>query len=205
MKFGLVGTAFWARTVHAAGLAEHELVDFVGVWGRTPANVELVAREYGTRPYADFDALLEDVDAVAFAVPPDAQPGLALRAARAGKHLLLEKPVALSTQTAIELADAIDAAGVASAVFFTDLWAPGVSLQLASIRAEGSDWNAGRAEMLVSALADDGPYSSRGRRFGQTRQTGNRRRDDLVREWRDRELVAESDRIDGRVPPDIRV
>jgi predicted dehydrogenase len=33
------------------------------------------------------------VDAVAFSLPPDAQPGLAVRAARAGRHLLLEKPV----------------------------------------------------------------------------------------------------------------
>jgi predicted dehydrogenase len=48
------------------------------------------------------------------------QAPLAERAAAAGKHLLLEKPVALSTAAADRVVDAVAAAGVASVVFFTN-------------------------------------------------------------------------------------
>ena len=34
LRFGLVGTGYWAREVHAAGLAAHPDVEFVGMWGR---------------------------------------------------------------------------------------------------------------------------------------------------------------------------
>src|SRR4029077_6547933 len=60
------------------------------------------------------------VEAVAFAVPPDVQVELALVAAQAGKHLLLDKPVALDVEDARALRDAVTAAELASVVFFTD-------------------------------------------------------------------------------------
>ena len=53
------------------------------------------------------DALIADVDAVAIALPPDVQAPIALRAARAGRHLLLDKPVALVTGMAAEIAAAV--------------------------------------------------------------------------------------------------
>ena len=63
------------------------------------------------------------MDAVAFAVPPETQAELALVAVNAGKHLLLDKPVALTVAAANALRDAATAAGVASVVFFTDRFA----------------------------------------------------------------------------------
>ena len=47
------------------------------------------------------------VDGVAFAVPPDVQAPIATAAAQAGKHLLLEKPLAISAAEADELAEAV--------------------------------------------------------------------------------------------------
>ena len=44
----------------------------------------------------DSSAFLDAVDGVAFAVPPDVQAPIAVAAARAGKHLMLEKPLATS-------------------------------------------------------------------------------------------------------------
>lgn len=37
MRFGVVGTGFWARETHAAALATHPDADLVGVWGRSSA------------------------------------------------------------------------------------------------------------------------------------------------------------------------
>jgi predicted dehydrogenase len=119
MRFGVLGTGFWARAVHAATLAAHPSADLVGVWGRDLAKAKAVGAEFDVTGYDDLDALLAQVDAVALAVPPDVQIGLAERAAAAGKHLLLEKPIALDVAGADRVVEAVRAAGVASVVFFT--------------------------------------------------------------------------------------
>ncbi len=120
MRFGLVGTGPWAEMAHGPGLAAARSVELVGVWGRRPEPAAALAASLGTGAYDDYDALLGDVDAVAFAVPPDVQADLALTAARAGRHLLLDKPVATDVVAARRLADAVEEAGVGSVVFFTD-------------------------------------------------------------------------------------
>src|SRR4051812_42105678 len=117
MRFGLVGTGPWATMTHGPGLAAASGVDLVGVWGRSPDSARSLAERLGTAPYDTYEGLLTDVDAVAFAVPPTAQAELALTAARAGKHLLLDKPVALDVGAAHRLRDAAADAGVASVVF----------------------------------------------------------------------------------------
>ena len=119
VRFGVLGTGFWARRVHAAALAEHPRAELVGIWGRDVAKAKAVGAEHDVAGYADVDALLADVDAVAIALPPSVQAPLAVRAAEAGKHLLLEKPTALTVEDARRVADAVTAAGVASVVFFT--------------------------------------------------------------------------------------
>jgi predicted dehydrogenase len=119
MRFGVLGTGFWAREVHAASLAGHPDAELVGVWGRDLAKAKAVGAEFDVPGYGDLDALLADVDAVCFSLPPDVQAPLAVRAAEAGKHLLLEKPIALSLADADRMVDAVRAAGVASVVFFT--------------------------------------------------------------------------------------
>src|SRR6266508_2383751 len=96
LRFGLLGTGYWARETHAAALAIQDGAELVGVWGRNPTKAAAVAERYGVRSFGDPDALFAAVDAVAFALPPDVQAELAVRAATAGRHLLLEKPLALA-------------------------------------------------------------------------------------------------------------
>ena len=119
MRFGVLGTGFWADKVHAAALAEHPSAELVGVWGRDLAKAKAVGAQFDVPGFADVDELLSQVDAVSIALPPDVQVGLAERAAAAGKHLLLEKPVALNVADADRLVAAVRRAGVASVVFFT--------------------------------------------------------------------------------------
>ena len=119
MRFGVLGTGFWAEQVHAAGLAAHPSADLVGVWGRDVAKAKAVGARFDVPGFADVDELLSRVDAVSIALPPDVQVGLAERAARAGKHLLLEKPIALDVADADRLVAAERETGVASVVFFT--------------------------------------------------------------------------------------
>jgi predicted dehydrogenase len=131
MRFGVLGTGFWARAVHATALAAHPSAELVGVWGRDLAKAKAVGAEFDVPGYGDVDALLADVDAVAVALPPDVQAPLAVRAAEAGKHLLLEKPIALDVPAADHIVDAVRASGVASVVFFTFRFQPATSTWLA--------------------------------------------------------------------------
>ncbi|MGY2084891.1 Gfo/Idh/MocA family protein [Blastococcus sp. SYSU DS0539] len=119
MRFGVLGTGHWARAVHATALADHPSAELVGVWGRDLAKAKALGAEFEVPGYADADALLADVDAVAIALPPDVQAPLAVRAAESGKHLLLEKPIALDVAGADRVVDAVRGSGVASVVFFT--------------------------------------------------------------------------------------
>jgi predicted dehydrogenase len=159
VRFGVIGTGFWAETRHAAGLAANPDVELVAVWGRDPSKAAAVADRHGATAFVDLDALFEQVDAVALAVPPDAQAELACRAAAAGCHLLLEKPIALSIEDAERIVAAVDAAGVATVVFFTLRYVEPVVNWLAAAVAAG-EWEAASAVMLASSLSPDSPYSA---------------------------------------------
>lgn len=155
---GLVGTGYWARHVHVPGLAGADAVDFVGVWGRNVADRDLIARSAGVRSFASFDELLGSVDAVGFSVPPSIQRDLAIRAARAGKHLLLEKPIGLALDDAIGLVTEVEQAGVSSIVFTTRLFDPDRAAWLSQV-VSGS-WSGAHAEWLTGALIRGGPYDT---------------------------------------------
>lgn len=116
---GLVGAGRRAALVHAPGLVACPDLELAGVWARRPAAAEELAGPHGVPAFADFDALLAACDAVCFAVPPAAQSELAATAAAAGKHLLLETPIAGDLAGAELLVQAVDAAGVVSQVAFT--------------------------------------------------------------------------------------
>ncbi|MDX3384019.1 Gfo/Idh/MocA family oxidoreductase [Streptomyces niveiscabiei] len=155
MRIGLLGTGPWARIAYAPALSGHPSLEFVGVWGRRGEAAKEIAGEYGVRAYDDVDTLLSDVDAVAVALPPDVQVALATRAALAGRHLLLDKPLALSSGAGRELVAAARESGVSSVVFFTARFDPVIS---AWIREQGATegWFTGRAEWLGSVFTSAG-------------------------------------------------
>lgn len=156
LRMGVVGTGHWAQVVHAVGAADHPGVDLVGVWGRDVAKASGLAGRYGATGFDDFDALLDTVDLLTFAVPPQLQADLAVRAARAGKHLLLEKPIATELAAADRLVGAVDGSGVSTVAFFTQRFVPVWEAWLDEVRAR--TLLGGRAEWLTT-LEPDGPYA----------------------------------------------
>jgi predicted dehydrogenase len=119
VSVGLVGAGPWASLVHAPMLADNPNTRLAGVWARRPEAARELAAAHGTTAFDSLDAMFAASEAVAFAVPPDVQADLAVRAARAGNHLLLEKPIAGDVAGAEALVEAIDGAGVRSMVLLT--------------------------------------------------------------------------------------
>ncbi|MEU7516136.1 Gfo/Idh/MocA family oxidoreductase [Streptomyces sp. NPDC042898] len=148
-RIGLLGTGPWAARTHAPALTGHQGVEFSGVWGRRPEAAEALAAASGTRAYDDVDALFAASDAVALALPPDVQAPLAVRAAEAGCHVLLDKPVATTVAGAREVAEAVEKAGVASVVFCTLRFAEATARWIEERTAAGG-WFLGEAHWLGS-------------------------------------------------------
>lgn len=192
MRIAVVGAGPWARESHYPALLAHPDVEVVGGWTRRPdAGADLPGQRFPS-----FDALLDAVDAVSFAVPPAAQAPLALQAARAGRHLVLDKPIAADVLQAQEIADVVADAGVTSIVAFTRRFAPETRAFLDA--AHAGSFGAGMGRWISGALLG-GKYSS-----SEWRQQGGALLDvgPHVVDLMDAALGTITDVIDARLGPD---
>lgn len=157
LAVGLAGAGPWAHRVHAPVLAGGPETRLAGVWARRPEAARELAERHGVPAFDRYEALLDACEAVAVAVAPEAQPGLAVTAARAGKGLLLEKPLAGDVEGATRVADAAAEAGVGSLVVLTYRFAPAVRSFLAD--AAGSAPIGGRGSFVSGAFLG-GPFAA---------------------------------------------
>ena len=154
LRMGLVGAGQWAERIHGPGIAAHPATELVAVWARRPEAAAAVAEASGgATPMADFDDLLAVVDAVAFAVPPGVQAPLALRAVEAGKHVILEKPLASSVEEAERLTAAAERAAVATLMVLTFRYGKEVADWLAKVHDTGG-WHGGAGRWMSATLLD---------------------------------------------------
>ncbi len=108
VRWGILGTARIARRLVPAIRASHN-GEVIAVASRNPDRARAFAREYAIpRAYGNYDALLADpdVDAVYIPLPNHLHKPWTIRALAAGKHVLCEKPMALDTREAEEMAAA---------------------------------------------------------------------------------------------------
>lgn len=152
-RFGLIGTGIWVREVQAPAAAASKIVKLTSIFGRNQTAAAEIAAENGATAEADLDRFLDSVDIVGIALPPSAQPEFAMAAIAAGKHLLLEKPVAVEVEAANRIADGLDEKGLKSLVFFTSLINPRNVAWLADVHAVGG-WTGGRADSFSNVLVD---------------------------------------------------
>jgi myo-inositol 2-dehydrogenase/D-chiro-inositol 1-dehydrogenase len=109
----LIGPGKFGREL-AQALQEDARVRFAGVLGATPGESSAGAAELGGRAYGSLDELLRDdaVQAVLIATPSDTHAELAIAAARAGKQIFCEKPMALTVAECDAMIAAARASGV---------------------------------------------------------------------------------------------
>jgi predicted dehydrogenase len=122
---GLIGLGNSGWYYHAEGtLQKSDLFDLVAVSGRTEARTDAAARAFGARPHHDWRRLVEDpeVQLVVVATPHDLHHPMAVAAAAAGKHVVVEKPMSNTADEAREMIATAKGSGVVLSVFQNRRW-----------------------------------------------------------------------------------
>lgn len=120
IRVGVVGLGF-GRTVHVPAFGMVPGCSVVALAGRKAAAVEAAAATLpGVRGYGSWRDMLDagGLDAVSIAVPPAAQPEIAIAAAERGMAVFCEKPAAGDVAQATAMLAAVRRSGVAHAVNF---------------------------------------------------------------------------------------
>ena len=117
----LIVGAGWVSSAHIAAFEKDPRAKIVAIMSRRAESAEAQIQTHGLTDchiYTDYAQALADprVDIVVICTPNDLHCEQAIAAARAGKHLLIEKPAALQWEDAQRMAKEIEAAGVRSLV-----------------------------------------------------------------------------------------
>jgi len=125
----LIVGAGWVSTQHIAAFEENPHTRVLAICSRTREGAERRARESGLDQVALYDDLSTalkhpDVDIVAVCSPQHLHCAHATAAAEAGKHILIEKPVAISRGELRRMREAVRASGVRTVVSFVLRWNP---------------------------------------------------------------------------------
>ncbi len=129
-KYGiLVVGAGWVSTQHISAYVNNPDTHVVAICDINLDNARFRAKEAGLSDvafYDDFaDALCCDgIDAVSICTPQHVHCANVLAAAKAGKHMIIEKPAANSLEQLRQMRDAVNAAGVKTVVGFVLRWNP---------------------------------------------------------------------------------
>lgn len=113
IRVGLIGCGFMGR-MHATVYERLENARVAAFADRTPDKAQSFAAEFGGEAYATLADMLQgtELDAVDICLPTHLHAQATIEAARAGKHVLCEKPMALTLEEADRMAAACDEAGV---------------------------------------------------------------------------------------------
>ncbi|MCR0984359.1 Gfo/Idh/MocA family protein [Roseomonas populi] len=131
LRLGILGAGHFGR-FHALKAAKGPRFEFIGLHDADPARAALVAGEAGC-PALSAEAVIAAADAVIVAAPTAFHHGLARAALSAGKHVLVEKPIAATLEQADDLVSLARAKGVVLQVGQLERFSGGMR----ALRAEG--------------------------------------------------------------------
>ena len=126
LGIGLIGTG-WVAEAHAGNFSQIPGCTIIGVSSRKKARSQWFINHLGLRdaqPCTGCDQLLgiEGLDVVVICTPHPAHPAQTIAAARAGKHVVIEKPVALNREDLKCMVSAVNKANVLTSVCFELRW-----------------------------------------------------------------------------------
>lgn len=106
MKFGIVGTGMIAK-IHAQAIAEIPGSKIVACFDVVPERAKQYADSVGCRAYTDFGAFLDDpeIEIVNICTPSGLHSDAAIPAAESGRHLIIEKPLEITVERCLRIAE----------------------------------------------------------------------------------------------------
>src|ERR1051325_1038506 len=114
VRIGILGVSWWTELVWP-GFSSVEDVDITWIASRSGEKAKTFAEEHGIANWTDDYAELitaKDVDAVFIGVPNHLHEEMAIAALASGKHVLQEKPMALTTEKAVAQAEVASRRGL---------------------------------------------------------------------------------------------
>jgi predicted dehydrogenase len=124
---GILG-AGWVAGEYVKAFRDHPLTEVVGVYNRTPGKAARLLNQHGVdaREYHSEDELFDDdrVKIVVSCTTPDVRPRQIARAARTGRHAVIEKPIALDYDGVREIYEAVRESKVKTVTSFVLRWNP---------------------------------------------------------------------------------
>lgn len=134
LKLGVIGAGRISQAAHLPAASKADGIDLVALSDPSPLLAKEVSARYGIAGYTSTDELLAgDVDAVVVATPDRFHLPLATAALQAGKHVLVEKPLAPNVADAQTLADLADATGLVLQVGSMKRHDPGIEYAKAAL------------------------------------------------------------------------
>lgn len=115
--------------LHAEAIRAQHGADLVGIWNRTPEKAKIKARKFGCRTYDTVTDLLADakIQAVFVLTNMETHCEYTVMAARAGKHILVEKPAASNLTELKIMQEAVQKAGVTCMPVHNYIYEPGIA------------------------------------------------------------------------------
>jgi predicted dehydrogenase len=132
--FGIVGAGLIGQ-VHAETLAAIDRAELRAVYNRSPARGKVLADRFNVPLYDDYDRFLacNDLDAVIICTPSGTHVDFALPAAKAGKHLIVEKPLEITVARCTEIIEAAEERHVTLSVIFQNRFKDAVRVTRAAL------------------------------------------------------------------------
>ncbi|HEV3093151.1 MAG TPA: Gfo/Idh/MocA family oxidoreductase [Solirubrobacteraceae bacterium] len=156
----VVGCGYWGPNL-ARNLAERSEFELRALCDRDPARLgALAARHQDVRPVGELDAVLRDdsIEAVIVATPPKTHHAIVKQVLQAGKHVLVEKPLATRLSDAQELADIAADSELVLMPGHTFIYSPAVN----AVRDLIQDGTVGDIHFVTSSRMNLGKYQSDG-------------------------------------------
>lgn len=161
---GIVGAGMAAKPHMKSFQDLADEVEIRGVYSRRPETRAAFCSEWGVPEAPSIDAMLADpaLDGLLMMTPPNAREEIAAKAAAAGKHILMEKPVERTTEAAKRIVDRCDEAGVTLGVVFQHRFRAG-SLALQRLIQDGKLGRLASAYLVVPWWRPQSYYDEPGR------------------------------------------
>ena len=127
ISVGLVGYGSMGAGTHCDYYQRSDKFDLVAVCDVTPERLELAREKYGVRTYSDYAQFLADpeFDLILIATPSNSHAQMAVQALEAGKQVVVEKPMCLTTAEADQMIEAAQKSHRLLSVFQNRRWDSG--------------------------------------------------------------------------------